>query len=289
MSNRPSSAAAELASILSAPLPALPSGPVDSVAAELREMSSPAAKAVWGDDRWIAVVGWILRRVPECDPVLPAIHAVRRAPMLSEDPHSVNCVARYVLAAARRCVVDRPYARSVPLEWEPVAEAIVRPSDALSLAVEAEELLRANGVVVSGAAWQAISDHVDIAVDWLDGFAANTSHRGEALVAASRDSAAMTSGSRLRHYIAGPAARPLVALLLGGDQWGRQGRQESGAEVSLVLWALAARRARLCGEADPRPPAPVVRAWATAAQLVDRAVAPAEVPAGPQFAPSVAA
>jgi hypothetical protein len=289
MSNHPSSAAAELAAILAEPVPSLPPGSVESVAAELREMSSPAAKAVWGDDRWIAVVGWVLRRVPECDPVLPALHAVRRAPMLNEDPHSVNCVARYVLSAARRCVVDRPYARFARLEWEPVAEVMVRPSDAVSLAGEAEELLRANGVVVSGAAWDAISEHVDIAVDWLDGFAANTSHQGEALVVAARDSAAMTSGSRLRHHIPGPAARPLVALLLGGDQWGRQGRQESGTEVSLVLWALAARRARLCGEGDPVPPTPVVRAWATAVQLVDKALAPADGPAGPELAPSVAA
>jgi hypothetical protein len=289
MSNRLSSAAAELASILAEPLLCLPPGPVDSVASELREMSSPAARAVWGDDRWMAVVGWVLRRVPECDPVLPAIHAVRRAPMLNEDPHSTNCLARYVLTAARRCVVDRPYARSARLEWEPVAEAMVRPLDAVSLAQEAGELLRATGVVVSGAAWGAISEHVDIAVDWLDGFAANTTHRGEALVVAARDSAAMTSGSRLRHHVSGPAARPLVALLLGGDQWGRQGRQECGTEVSLVLWALAARRARLCGEADPVPPIPVVRACATAAKLVDRALAPTEVPAGPELAPSVAA
>jgi hypothetical protein len=289
MSNRASSAAAELASILAETVPCLPSGSIDSVAAELREMSSPAARAVWGDDRWIAVVGWVLRRVPECDPVLPAMHAVRRATMLNGDPHSMNCVARYVLAAARRCVVDRPYARSARLEWEPVAEAMVRPSGAVSLSQEAGELLRATGVGVSAAAWGAISEHVDIAVDWLDGFAANTSHRGEALMVAARDSAAMTSGSRLRHHIPGPAARPLVALLLGGDQWGRQGRQESGTEVSLVLWALAARRARLCGEGDPVPPTPVVRAWATAAQLIDRALAPAEVPAGPDFAPSVAA
>ncbi len=289
MSNHPSPAAAELASILAAPLPSLPTGPIDSVAAELREMSSPAAKALWGDDQWIAVIGWVLRRVPECDPVLPAIHAFRRAPMLDRDPHSVNCVARYVLAAARRCVVDRPYARFARLEWEPVAEAMVRPSDAMSLAQEAEELLRANGVVMSRAAYEAIFEHVDIAVDWLDGFASTSSHRGEALVVAARDSAAMTSGSRLRRHIAGPAARPLVALLLGGDQWGRLGRQDSGTEVSLVLWALACRRARLYGEADPVPPAPVVRAWATAAQLVDRALTPTDVPANPELAPSVAA
>jgi hypothetical protein len=289
MSNRPVSSTAQLASILAEAVPSLPPGPVELVAAELREMSSPAARAVWSNERWIALVGWILHRAPECDPVLPAIHALRRAPAISQDPSVANLVARYVLAAARRSVVDRPDTRSTSLEWEPAAVAEPPPPPPLSLAPEAVELLSVNGVVASGALRRLISEHVDIAVDWLDGFAAHTGHRGKALVAAARDSAAMTSDSRLRHHITGPASRPLVALLLGGDQWGRQARDASGTEASLILWALALRRARLCGEPDPEPPAPVVRAWATAAHLIDQTITPTDVAAAPDLVPSVAA
>ncbi len=45
----------------------------------------------------------------------------------------------------------------------------------------------------------------------------------------------MCSEWRLRRHLHGPAGRPLVARLLGGDQWGRRAREACECEASLVL------------------------------------------------------
>lgn len=267
------SAVSELNAILVGPLPTLPRGGMVRVAGELRRMETPEAQAVWRHEGWAEVVGWIVRRVPDCDPVVPAIHALRRAPAAIGDPEDPS-VARRVLAIARRSPADRR-GTDLPLDDEPaeVAEPADRPSE--SLFNEVADLLGSAGLRPSPKAREAISAAVDVAADWWDGFARHTGLLGADLVAAARDAAGMSSEWRLRRYQDGAAGRPLVALLLGGDQWGLAARRACGQEASLLLWALLVRHARQTGAPEPVPPAAVVRAWTSILQLVETALAPA--------------
>ena len=268
---RPSSLS-ELNGILLGPLPTLPGGGVARVAAELRRMETPEARAIWRHEGWAELVGWIVRRVPDCDPVVPAIHALRQASVAVSDPTDPS-VARRVLAIARRSPADR-CGTDRPLGDDPaeVADPVDRRGE--SLAGEVADLLGMAGIRPSPEARQVISAAVDVAADWWDGFACHTGLLGADLVAAARDAAGMSSEWRLRRYQAGTAGRPLVALLLSGDQWGLAARRACGQEASLVLWALLARRARRTSAPDPVPPPAVIRAWKSTLQLIETALPP---------------
>lgn len=265
-----SSSVSELNSILVGPLPTLPDGGVGRVAAELRRMETPEAQAIWRHDGWAELVGWIVRRVPDCDPVVPAIHALRQAPVAAADPGDPS-VARRIVSIARRSPADRS-GTDLPLDDEPAERPHAVGRQGESLAGEVTDLFRAAGVQLSAEAREVILVAVDVAADWWDGFASHTGLIGSALVTAARDAAGMSSEWRLRRYQAGAVGRPLVALLLGGDQWGRAARRACGQEASLVLWALMVRRARRADTPDPVPAAAVVRAWMSTLRLIEAAL-----------------
>ena len=269
---------AGLAAALSGPLPSLPAGSVAAVAAELRRMESPEARAVWVHPGWARTYAWVAARVPDADPVVPTIHALRRAPSVRADPASVDDVARLVVAIARRAASEQGRTERTlacdPVDDRPIGEVA---SDS-SVVPEAKALLDAAGIEVSSAVWALVSTTIDIAVDWWDAFADQSGLGGPALVAAARDAANLSSERRLRSYLGGPVGRPLVALLLGGDQWGRVARRASGQEASLVLWALAKRRAASVGCDTPVVPAGVARAWSATLGLVADAIGERSVP-----------
>jgi hypothetical protein len=277
-----------LGTILSAPMPALPLGDITHVAGELRDMESPAARDTWCHTGWAEIVGWITRRVPDCDPVVPAIHAIRHAPEVRRDPSRLPRVERLLLAIARRAPADR-LRSDVALVWDPVETTAPVATSPVSLANEIEDLFRAGGITLDARTWETVSTGVDIAVDWMDGLASHVGLSGDDLLATARNSEAMSSEWRLRRHLPGPAGRPLVALLLGGDQWGRAARRSCGQEASLLLWALELRRARLADQPDPTPPAPVVRAWSTTVRLIDVAIGSAESGTCLRTGPTVAA
>jgi hypothetical protein len=269
----PGTAPDELAAILVGSLPVLPAGGVGDVAAELRAMSSETARAVWAHPGWAELVGWILRRVPDCDPTTAAVHAVRKATHTRVDDRYTVSLARYVKRVAEGCSLDRLWVTDMAeLTWDPPEPERAAPAPSTSLALEAGRLLASVGVEVSRPAWDLIAASVDIAVDWWNGLAERTGLEGDDLIQAARRSNRMPGDWRLRSHFDGPAARPLVALLVGGDQMGRQARNHAGAEVGLVYWALLARHADQCGQTPPVPPAPIVRAWATSIGWVEKAV-----------------
>lgn len=280
--------AARLASILAGPLPELPAGDTRQVVGEVREMSSPTARALWLHPGWAALIAWITGQVPDCDPVVPGVHALRRAPSVRRDPMTAAGVAGYLVRAARHSPTDRGSERTLVLGCDPVDTSGPLKQESDSLSVEVAHLFGQAGITPCPAAWDTISAAIDIAVDWWNGFATNTGMTGEVLVAAARNTAGMCSEWRLRRHLRGRSGRPLVALLLGGDQWGRSARRACECEASLVLWALQMRRARLAGEPAPVPAAPIVRAWATTVRLIDEAVTGWADP-GPDDAPRVAA
>ena len=287
---RPLTAAEQLAGILAGPLPALPPGDVAEVSAEIRAMCSCRAVAVWRHPGWSAVVGWILRRCPECEPTTAAVHALRNAARAVDDAGYAVSLARYVRRIAQNSSVDRqPVTELVELTWDPpeLEQRTIRVST--SLAVEAADLLRSGGVVVSQPAWEVIAPSIDIAVDWWDTLARRTGLVGGDLVTAARQTKRTTVDCRLRAHFEGPAARPLIALLMGADNVGRWARRDADAEVGLVYWSLLARRAYLVGEIPPIPPAPVVRAWATSILWVEKVVGPAAESAEPRIGPIAAA
>ncbi len=288
--HRPLTAAGQLAGILAGPLPALPPGDIAEVSAELRAMSSCRAGDVWRHPGWSAVIGWILNRCPECEPTTAAVHAVRNAARAVDDAGYAVSLARYVRRIAENSKVDRPPATEmIDLTWDPPEPEHNSARASTSLAVEAADLLRAVGVVVGQSAWEVIGPSIDIAVDWWDGLASRTGLAGDDLVAAARQTNRITVDWRLRAHFEGPAARPLVALLMGGDNVGRWARRDAGIEIGLVYWSLLARRAYLAGEVPPVPPAPVVRAWATSIRWVQKVVDPGAESADPRIGPIAAA
>lgn len=287
---RPLTAAEQLAGILAGPLPALPPGETAEVSAELRAMSTCRAVAAWRHPGWSAVIGWILRRCPECDPTTAAVHAVRNAARAVEDAGYAVSLARYVRRIAENSTVDRPPATEmIDLTWDPPEPEHSIACASTSLAVEAADLLRAVGVVVSQPAWEVIAPSIDIAVDWWDALARRTCLGGDDLIAAARQTNRLTVDWRLRAHFEGPSARPLVALLMGGDNVGRWARRDAGTEIGLVYWSLLARRAYLAGEVPPVPPAPVVRAWATSIRWVEKVVDAGGESAERRIGPIVAA
>ena len=276
----------QLALILGSPLPQLPQKSIATLARELREVSTPGARNTWVHPGWADVVQWVTHNVPDCDPVVPAIHAVRLAEQIRTKEVTPARVANYVLCAAKSSHRDQSL-NHMSLNWDPPYIEESRPRSH-SLSQEASELLKQNRIVLSGDAWKQVSEGIDIAVDWLDGFTSRSKLSGSNIFSSARNSEAMSSEVRLRRYFSGPTSRPLVSLLLGGDQWGSLARKASGNEASLVLWSLNLRRSRDTSGDDVIPPAPVIRAWRTTTNLIEKAVSSSEVNAIEQV-PTVAA
>jgi hypothetical protein len=270
-------AADRLAEILSGPLPVLPPGRIAEVATEVRQLESDAAVAIWRHPGWAELVGWIARQVPDCDPTVPALHAVRHRSAFAGTGTDTSRLAQVVLRVARRSPLDPWPRRFGRLSCELPEPTDTRPPVRTdSLVPQAAVLLNRAGVRPGPETWACISESIDIAVDWWAGLASQTGMTGPDLLAAARATHRVNGKLRLRRHFDGPVARPLVALLVGGDQWGRRARETSGSEAGLLYWAALTRMAHQTGRADPIPPEPVVRAWATTVALVERAVMPIE-------------
>ena len=174
------------------------------------------------------------------------------------------------------------------LTWDPPEPSgTARRTD--SLADEATSLLVAAGIPVSETVNGILGPGVDIAIDWWDALASRTGLVGDELVAAARLPRQTTGSWRLSGQFDGPAARHLVALLVGGDLRGRHARAASGVEAGLLYWSLRARLARSLGEQLPVPPTPIVRAWATNIAWIQRSIDVSLPSAGPQLGPNFAA
>ncbi len=265
--------AADLVRALSEPLPGVPTGHVASVAAELREMATDRAIAVWRHPGWAGVVGWLLKRAPQCDPTVAAVHAVRRAPAATSCQAEALRLSEFLVRTARNSPADPWPRRMERLGFElTVPSPCPSPISTMSLSVEARQLIATAGITMDAATWRLVSESVDITVDWWAGWAARTGSAGDDLVQAARSTDRVNRRVRLRTRFDGPAARPLVALLIGGDQSGRWAREAAGVEVGLVYWALLVRQARSSCEPLPVPPPPVVRAWTTMVGHVERAI-----------------
>ncbi|NNN21654.1 MAG: hypothetical protein HKL80_06595 [Acidimicrobiales bacterium] len=275
-----------LALILGNPLPELPRENIISFARELRKISTTRACNTWVHPGWAEVVQWITKNVPGCDPVVPAIHAVRLAEQVRTNEVSTYRAANYVLSAARRSLRGQN-SKDLPLSEDIASIDESRPNPT-SLSEEASELFRKNGIVVGNQTWQLVSEGIDIAVDWLDDFSTRNNLTGCSIFSTARDSESLSSKTRLRKYFSGQASKPLVSLLLGGDQWGTLARKSCGNEASLVLWSLGLRRSRQVGDEYQNPPAPVVRAWRTTTELIERVIHVSETNEI-ELAPTVAA
>lgn len=282
------SASFGLAEILSGPLPSLPAGAVPDVAAVLRGMSSSKAAAVWRHPGWGDLVGWIHRRVPDCDPTVAAVHAVRNAAQARKDPEYARILAGYLVRVALSSTSEpRVDIRTEELTWDPpMPPATYRRTD--SLADDARRLLSGAGIVISDAVWSVLAPSIDIAVDWWDALASRTGLAGDELVAAARQQNQTTTNWRLSGQFDGPAARPLVALLVGGDHKGRRAREATGVEAGLLYWSLRVRATRP-GADLPTPPTPIVRAWATNIGWIRRSVEGNPATTRPNSDPTIAA
>lgn len=278
-------------SILSGPLPVLPPGEASGVAAELRRMRSSRAIAVWRHPGWADLVGWIVRRVPECDPTIAAVHAIRNRERALADRAYARSLVGYVRRIAQRSMADPAPdpGRTEELTWDPPEPPVefARPTE--SLAAEANRLLSVAGVRPSDRSWSLIAAGVDVAVDWWDGLAVRTGLVGDELVVAARQSWRTTGNRRLRANFDGPTARPLVALLIGGDQRGRAARRAAGVEAGLLYWSLLLRHADGQGQTAPVPAPPICRAWSTHVAAIERAVTSNGSAAEPDIGPTIAA
>jgi hypothetical protein len=252
-------------------------------------MSGDEAAEIWRHSGWGEVVGWINRRVPDCDPTVAAIHAVRNAPRATNDPEYARHLAGYLVRVANHSRWEPPADnRAEELTWDPPEPSCTyRPTD--SLADEARGLLSAAGIRVSDTVWGVLAPSIDIAVDWWDALAGRTGLAGEDLVAAARQPRQTTGNWRLSGQFDGPAARPLVALLVGGDQRGRHAREASGVEAGLLYWSLRVRFARSIGDQAPVPPTPIVRAWGTNIAWIQRTLEISSPSPGPGLGPTIAA
>lgn len=250
-SSRRQSDAAGLIRVLSEPLPGVPSGDVASVAIELRAMETDRAVAVWRHPGWAGVVGWLLDRAPHCDPTVAATHAVRRAPAATSCCAEAVRLSEFLVRTARNSPADQWPRRMERLGFErTMPSAGAGRTSTTSLSMEAGQLIATAGIRTDPSTWELISASVDIAVDWWAELAARTGSAGEALVRATRSTDRVNRRVRLRSRFDGPAARPLVALLIGGDQWGRWARDAAGA-TPVPPPPLRSFRSR--GRA-PRPP-----------------------------------
>lgn len=289
-STAPTGSAAELVAILARPLPALPPGGVSAAAAELRHMHSRRAASVWRHPGWTDLVGWIIRAVPDCDPTVAAVHAVSNRERALVDPGYARSLAAYVRRIAQRSAVEahRHTPGTVELIWDPPEPSFegARPTD--SLAAEASRLLFEAGARPSRESWSLIATGVDIAVDWWVGLAERTGLVGDELVVASRQSWRTTGNHRLRTNFDGPTARPLVSLLVGGDQRGRAAREAAGVEAGLLYWSLLVRHSG-GEEPAPVPPMPIRRAWRTHVEGIEQAISSAGSAITPAIGPTIAA
>lgn len=286
----PPGSTAELVAILARPLPALPHGAASEAAAELRRMQSRRALAVWRHPGWADLVGWIIRAAPDCDPTVAAVHAVVNRERALRDGGYARSLAVYVRRIAQRSAVDarRHAPRTEELIWDPPEPPFEGTRLTDSLAAEAGRLLSDAGVRPSQESWSLIATGVDVAVDWWVGLAARTGLVGQELVVAARQSWRTTGNHRLRTNFDGPTARPLVALLVGGDQRGRAARQAAGVEAGLLYWSLMVRHAAGEGVA-PVPPIPVRRAWTTHVEGIERAISSIGSTTTPAVGPTIAA
>ncbi len=267
--NQSSDSVSRLALILGNPLPKLPSENISSIARELRQISTKRACDTWVHPGWAAVIQWVTKNVPGCDPVVPAIHAVRLADQVRSSEVSISRAANYVLSAAKRSLRGQK-ANHLSLDWDPISIDESRPSPA-SLSDEASKLFSQNGIYVGRRTWQLVSEGIDIAVDWLDDFSSRNNLTGCNIFTMARNTEAMSSETRLKRYFSGQVSKPLVSLLLGSGQWGSIARKSCGHEASLILWSLNLRRSSEAGQDCVIPPAPIVRAWRATAELIDQA------------------
>lgn len=235
-------------------------------------MESDLAIAVWRHHGWGGVVGWIVKRVPSCDPTVAAVHAVRRAPLVQEGGEEAFRLAEFLLRTARRSPADRWPRNTDLLRPDPIVQPPCAPvAVSASLWTEAEQLLTTAGITLDDFTRRLISESIDIAVDWWADFADQAGATGKALLTEARTTDRINGRIRLRSRFSGAAGRPLVALLMGGDQRARRAREASGMEAGLIFWALLTRRVQTAGGPMPQPPAAVTRAWSmTIAQIDDR-------------------
>lgn len=235
-------------------------------------MQSDRAIAVWRHHGWGGVVGWIIKRVPSCDPTVAAVHAVRRASSVPGDGEEAFRLAEFLLRTARRSPADRWPRNTDSLRLDPTVQPPCTPvATSASLSTEAEQLLVTAGITLDDFTRRLISESIDIAVDWWADFADQTGVTAKALLTAARTTDRINGRVRLRSRFSGTAGRPLVALLMGGDQRARRAREASGMEVGLIFWALLARREWMAGRPIPQPPTAVTRAWSmTIAQIEGR-------------------
>lgn len=260
----------DLRLILSGPLPSLPPGRVAMVARDLRSVATPAARLVWCHPGWAALTEWVLERKPGCDPVVPAIHAIRRSGRASQSRAEAASVATYVLRVADSYRRTRPSRREVPMGLDVADREEPEHPRSRSLSIEASQVLRREGIRMSRPTWDLVSDGIDIAVDWWLEVSRSSGLVGRRLVdTVTGDSSNLSSGRRLRQYFEGSYGRPLVALLLGGDQLGSAAHRSAGTRPSLVLASMEARLANDSGQPAPRPAPPVIRAWRTAISRID--------------------
>jgi hypothetical protein len=265
-----SASTARLATILSGPLPDLSDRDIRSLTQEIREVRTEFAEMVWRHPGWAALYDWVVRIAPDCDPIVPAVHAIR-AVSRGRSRVSTDRLARRVAAIGHKNPLNR-CRQEAGLSSEPPEPPTGVRANSQSIVPEAVELAGRAGISLPDTSWRVVSAGIDIAVDWLDEFASSTGLVGEELCASARQAEALPSGQRLRAHFRGPEGRPLVALLLGGDQWGAAARRSGGCEASLVLWALRLRHARAAREPEPVPPAAVSRMWRITARLIEEAV-----------------
>ena len=232
-------------------------------------MESERAIQIWRHHGWGGVVGWIVERVPSCDPTVAAVHAVRRAPAIQGDGDEAFRLAEFLLRPARRSPAERWPRNTESLRPDPIVQPPCSPVPvSASLWTEAEQMLTTAGITLDEITRRLISESIDIAVDWWAEFSDQAGATGNALLTEARTTDRINGRVRLRSRFSGAAGRPLVALLMGGDQRARRAREVSGMEAGLIFWALLTRRARTAGRPIPQPPVAVTRAWSmTVAQI----------------------
>lgn len=262
-----------LRTILSDTIPVLPVGSPQTVVKELRAMKSPTARAVWRHEGWAALYGWVTRHVPDCDdPIAAAVHALRRVEAVRADPAAAESIREEVLSRARSSTGSLGWRTVCALDFDP-AEQTVPPPSLDSYVPDASELLARVDVRPDPAAWALVSPAIDITTDWWNELAERSGLIGNGLVEGARRSMEQSSEQRLRrHFKHTPGGRPLVALLLGSDQWGRRARASGADEVGLLWSAMATRQAKLAGHDLPEPPKAVIRAWEITLRLIGEAV-----------------